>query len=89
MKSIWEYQTFDHEHIAEVGGVFGGTRTFQDILATTNMTDSKTRVDLRIDFSVTSTPTLPASVQYLCTPLTLLYNSSKKFYAPNSFIIVN
>ena len=27
-KSIWEYQTFDHEHIAEAGGVFGGTRTF-------------------------------------------------------------
>jgi hypothetical protein len=78
---IWEYQSFTHTLIAEVGIVIGGTRTFTDLGATINISPSKTRVDVRIDFSVSS------KISCFSNALTTPYNSNKTFYAPNTVII--
>lgn len=78
----WEFQSFDHIKIAEVGTNVGGTRTFQDLGATINFTPTKTSAWERIDFSVTSS--------VLCwplPPLTNVYNSNKTFYAPNTITV--
>ncbi len=80
-QSRWEFQSFDHIKIAESGIVFGGTRTFQDLGATINITPTKMSAWVRIDFSVSS------KVICFANPVTIPYNANKTFYAPNSVVV--
>ncbi|HRI25435.1 MAG TPA: hypothetical protein PLZ45_12225, partial [Ferruginibacter sp.] len=70
-----------HIKIAESGIVFGGTRTFQDLGATINITPTKMSAWVRIDFSVSS------KVICFANPVTIPYNANKTFYAPNSVVV--
>lgn len=74
----WEFKSFEHLQIAEVGTNIGGTRTFLDLGATINMTSTRMSVWERIDFSVSS------KVACFVNPVTIPYNANKTFYAPNT-----
>ncbi len=79
---LWEFQSFQHLQIAEVGTVIGGTRTFLDLGAIINITPSKTSVWEQVNFSVSSKATCSPF-----NPVTLTYTSSKTFFAPNNIVI--
>ncbi len=79
----WEFQSFEHIRITEVGTVFGGTRTYEDLGATINITPPRTSAWVQIDFKVKS--------KVLCWPLpavAILYNANKTFYAPNTVVVL-
>jgi hypothetical protein len=78
----WEYTSFNHIKIAAAGASVGGTRTFEDNGATINISPIGTRVDVRIDFSVTlKVCNIPA--------VTNPYNANKVFFAPNTVVILH
>lgn len=79
----WEFETFDHVQIAEVGMNLGGSRTFIDLGATINMTSTHQTAWVQIDFSVANSL---ACSQF--PPVVLAYNANKTFYAPSSLVIV-
>lgn len=70
---IREYSSFTHRTIAAIGVSIGGTRTFQDLGATINKT--QTRAQVRIDYSVTSS----VADGCILPPLTNLYNANREF----------
>lgn len=74
----WEYVDFIHKRIAAVGSNFGGTRTFEDLGATINISPTKTKASVRIDFSVTS-KILDAPIP--CPDVTIPYNANKDFFS--------
>jgi len=76
----WEFQSFEHLHITEVGVVVGGTRTYTDMGATINISSTKMRVDEQIDFTGNS------KVSCFTNPLTIPYNATKVFHAPNTVV---
>jgi hypothetical protein len=71
----WEYQTFTHRFITDAGANIGGTRTWQDLGATINLSPTGVAAWVRIDYKVTSSVVG-------CVPLNLNYNANKIFYAP-------
>lgn len=77
----WEYQSFEHVLIAEVGVVVGGSRTFQDLGATINMTSTNTSAWVQVAFSVSS-----KSSCWFGNPVVIPYNANKTFRAPNSIV---
>lgn len=73
--SRWEYQTFTHNQIVDYGTSFGGNRTFEDIGATINMTQTHQTAWVRIDFKIThSVPGFFGTA--------IPYNANKTFFAP-------
>lgn len=75
----WEYQTVTHRLITDVGVSIGGTRTFEDLGPTINISPTRTMVSIRIDFKVTHA----IICQYATPPLTIPYNANVSFVAPN------
>ena len=76
---IKEYSSFTHRVIAQVGSSIGGTRTFQDLGATINKT--QTRALVQIDFTVTHT--FAGCVPGYAIP----YNANREFRILNDLVI--
>lgn len=76
---IKEYSSFTHRLITNVGASIGGTRTFQDLGATINKT--QTRAQVRIDFTVTHT------IAGCASGLAIPYNANKEFSIVNNVAI--
>ena len=85
LKSRWEFERVTHNTIAIVGFTVGtGRKTFTDFGLTPNISETRMKVYLRMDFSVTTSKAVP-----YCSPVTIPYHSNKTHYAPNNIEFTN
>lgn len=76
----WEYTAFDHDKISSIGVNIGGSRTFEDIGATINITPTRQTAFVRIDFKVYSTPADCGIIKG--ATVDQAFNANKVFHAP-------
>ena len=76
---IKEFSSFNHRVVTSVGASIGGTRTFQDLGATINKT--QTRAQVRIDFTVTHV--IAGCIGGIAIP----YNTREEFKIINNIAI--